>query len=108
MRDLGGRGSELQWREVEIFSLRGEGNEIKLNIRTLRYVSISDEARDGLRVARRSRSGSNVRECANQKSWMNASFDTIKERERECSEGKDFTNAELLKKRLGNVSESEL
>ena len=35
-------------------------------------------------------------------------FDAIKERERECSEGKDSTDAELLKKGLGNVSESEL
>ena len=74
----------------------------------LRYVSVSDEVQDGLRVARRSRSGSDVRECASRMSQMNASFDTIKERERECSEGKDFTNAELLKKRLGNVSEREL
>ena len=49
MRDLGERGSELQWREVEIFSLRGEGNKIKLNIGTLRYVSVSDEVRDRLR-----------------------------------------------------------
>ena len=73
MRDLGGRGSELQWREVEIFSLRGEGNKIKLNIGTLRYVSVSDEAWDGLRVARRSRSGSDVRDCASWMSWMNAS-----------------------------------
>ena len=35
-------------------------------------------------------------------------FDTTKEREQECYEGKDFTSAELLKRRLGNVSESEL
>ena len=74
MQDLGGRGSELQWREVEIFSLRGEGNKIKLNIGMLRYVSISDEAQDGLQVARRSRSGSDVRDCASQKSRMNASL----------------------------------
>ena len=73
MRDLGGRGSELQWREVEIFSLRREGNEIKLNIGMLRYVSVGDEVRDGPRVASRSRSGSDVRECASRKSRMNAS-----------------------------------
>ena len=74
MRDLGGWGSELQWREVEIFSLRGEGNKMKLNIGMLRYVSVSDEVRDGLRVARRSRSGSDVQECTSRKNRMNASL----------------------------------
>ena len=74
MRDLRGRGSELQWKEVEIFSLRGEGNEIKLNIGTLRYVSVGDEVRDGPQVARRSCSGSDVRDCASRKSRMNASM----------------------------------
>ena len=74
MRDLGGRGSELQWREVEIFSLRGEGNKIKLNIGMLRYVSVSDEVRDGLQVARRSCLGSDMQDCASQKSRMYASL----------------------------------
>ena len=73
MRDLGGWGSELQWKEVEIFSLRREGNEIKLNIGMLQYVSIGDEVRDGPRVARRSRSGSDMQDCASRKSRTNAS-----------------------------------
>ena len=49
MQDLRGWGSELQWREVEIFSLRGEGNKIKLNIGMLRCVAVSNEVQDGLR-----------------------------------------------------------
>ena len=61
-------------KRLRYSALEERENKVKLNIGILRYVSVSDEVRDGLRVARRSRSGSDVRDCASRKSRMNASM----------------------------------
>ena len=59
-------------------------------------------------VMRRSRFGFQYAGSCEPEESDKREYNMTKERERECSEGKDSTDAELLKKGLGNVSESEL
>ena len=59
-------------------------------------------------VMRRSRFGFQYAGLCKPEELDEREFDTTKEQEQECSEGKDSTDAELLKKGLGNVSESKL